>query len=80
MQIAGSSPLTTDPQHVASMLQGLMVGVSRRMLESAVPESQFDVLRQEMIFPRARVPERLFCESLGRRRMPLPNKPYEQLF
>lgn len=54
MQIAGSSPLTTDPQHVASMLQGLMVGVSRRMLESAVPESQFDVLRQEMISPRAR--------------------------
>jgi AcrR family transcriptional regulator len=42
--------LTTDPQLVASMLQGVMVGVSRRMLESGVPESQFDVLRQEMIF------------------------------
>jgi AcrR family transcriptional regulator len=43
-------PLTTDPQLVASMLQGVMVGVSRRLLESAAPEKQFDILRQEMIF------------------------------
>jgi AcrR family transcriptional regulator len=43
-------PLTTDPQLVASMLQGVMVGVSRRLLESTAPEKQFDILRQEMIF------------------------------
>ena len=45
-----SDQLTTDPQLVASMLQGVMVGVSRRLLESTVPEKQFDILRQEMIF------------------------------
>jgi hypothetical protein len=42
--------LTTDAQLVASMLQGVMVGVSRRLLESAAPEKQFEILRQEMIF------------------------------
>jgi AcrR family transcriptional regulator len=42
--------LTTDPQLVAAMLQGVMVGVSRRLLESAAPEKQFESLRQEMIF------------------------------
>lgn len=42
--------LTTDPQLVASMLQGVMAGVSRRLLESAAPEKQFDILRQELIF------------------------------
>ena len=42
--------LTTDPQLVASMLQGVMVGVSRRLLESTAPEQQFDTLRQELIF------------------------------
>jgi len=42
---------TTDPQLVASMPQGVMVGVSRRLLEpTAAPEKQFDVLRQEVIF------------------------------
>jgi hypothetical protein len=43
-------PLTTDPQLVASVLEGLMVGVSRRMLESGSPEKQLDVLRKELIF------------------------------
>jgi len=42
--------LTTDPELVASMLQGVMVGVSRRLLESSAPEKQFDTLRQELIF------------------------------
>ena len=42
--------LTTDPQLVASMLQGVMVGVSRRLLESSASEKQFDTTRQEMIF------------------------------
>ena len=45
-----SDPLTTDPQLVASMLQSVMGGVSRRLLESAAPEKQFDILRHEMIF------------------------------
>jgi AcrR family transcriptional regulator len=42
--------LMTDPQLVASMLQSVMVGVSRRLLESSAPEKQFEILRQEMIF------------------------------
>jgi len=42
--------LTTDPLVVASMLQGVIVGVSRRLLESTAPEKQFDTLRQELIF------------------------------
>jgi hypothetical protein len=41
--------LTTDPQLVASMLQGVMVGVSRRLLESSALETQFDTLRRELI-------------------------------
>ena len=45
-----SDRLTTDPQLVASMLQGVMAGVSRRLLESTAPEKQFDTLRQELIF------------------------------
>jgi AhpD family alkylhydroperoxidase len=43
-------PLTTDPQLVASMLQGMMVGVSRRMLESCSAEKQLDTLGRELIF------------------------------
>ncbi len=45
-----SEPLDRDPQLVASMLQGAMVGVSRRLLESSAPEKQFDTLRLELIF------------------------------
>jgi AcrR family transcriptional regulator len=42
--------LTADPQLVASMLQSVMVGVSRRLLESPAPEKQFETVRQETIF------------------------------
>jgi AcrR family transcriptional regulator len=45
-----SEPLTVDPQLVASVIQGAMAGVSRRLLESAVPEKQFEPLRRELIF------------------------------
>jgi len=45
-----SDPLPADPQLVASMLQGAMVGVSRRMLESGAAEKQFDMLHRELIF------------------------------
>jgi len=41
--------LTADPQLIAAMLQAVLAGVSRRLLESAAPEKQFDVLRQESI-------------------------------
>jgi AcrR family transcriptional regulator len=41
---------TIDPQLIASMLQGAMVGVSRRLLESTAAEKHFDELRQELIF------------------------------
>ena len=47
---SANDPLGTDPQLVASMLQGAMVGVSRRMLESRAAEKQFDGLRRELIF------------------------------
>ncbi len=50
MLTTSREPLSTDPQLVASMLQGVMVGVSRRLLESAAPEKQFDILLRELIF------------------------------
>jgi len=50
MLATSCEPLTTDPQLVASILQGAMVGVSRMLLESGAPEKQFDVLRRELIF------------------------------
>lgn len=43
-------PLTKDPQLVASIVQGAMAGVSRRLLESEAPEKQFDTFRRELIF------------------------------
>lgn len=46
---SASDPLGTDPQPVASVLQGAMVGVSRRMLESDAAEKQFESLRRELI-------------------------------
>jgi hypothetical protein len=50
MLTTANEPLTADPQVVASMLQGVLVGVSRRLLESGAPEKQFEALRQELIF------------------------------
>jgi AcrR family transcriptional regulator len=41
--------LTKDPQLVASMLQGAMAGVSRRLLECGTPERQFESFRAELI-------------------------------
>jgi AcrR family transcriptional regulator len=45
-----SDQLTRDPQLVAMMLQGAMVGISRRLLESGAPEKHFESLRQELLF------------------------------
>ena len=42
-------PVVADPQLVASILQGMMVGVSRRMLESGAPEKEGDALRRELM-------------------------------
>jgi AcrR family transcriptional regulator len=50
MLATASEPLMTDPHLVASMLQGAMFGVSRRMLESGASQEQFDTLREELIF------------------------------
>src|ERR1700733_9644525 len=50
MLTSASEPLTTDPQLVTSMLQGAMVGISRRILESSAPEKQFETLGRELIF------------------------------
>jgi len=50
MLMSAPEPLATDPQLVAWMLQGMMVGVSRRMLESSALEEQFGILRGELIF------------------------------
>jgi AcrR family transcriptional regulator len=47
MLLTSCEPLTKDPQLVASMMQSAMAGVSRRLLESAAPEKQFEALRQE---------------------------------
>jgi AcrR family transcriptional regulator len=49
MLATSSEPLTKDLQLVASMLQGAMAGVSRRLLESGSPEKHCDTFRQELI-------------------------------
>jgi AcrR family transcriptional regulator len=49
MLTTASEPLITDPQLVASMLQGAMAGVSRRLLESDSPVKHFEPFRQELI-------------------------------
>lgn len=43
-------PLGKDPQLIASIVQGAMAGVSRRLLESDNPEKQFEIFRQELVF------------------------------
>lgn len=49
MLATAREPLTTDPQLVAAMLHGMMVGVSRRILESGSPEKEADTFRRELI-------------------------------
>ena len=50
MLMTSCEPLTSDPQLVASMIQGAMVGISRRMLESGASENQREILQRELIF------------------------------
>jgi AcrR family transcriptional regulator len=48
MLSSAREPLTTDPQLVASVLQGAMAGISRRLLELGAAEKHFDTLRREL--------------------------------
>jgi AcrR family transcriptional regulator len=50
MLTTACEPLMADPQLVASMLKGMMVGMSRSILEANAPERQLDILRRELIF------------------------------
>jgi len=50
MLFTSSESLATDPELVASMLQGAVGGVIRTILESSAPELQLDALRDELIF------------------------------
>jgi hypothetical protein len=49
MLATAQEPLTTDPKLVASMLEGAIAGVTRRMLESAASEKQVELLGRELI-------------------------------
>ena len=49
MLASAREPLATNLQLVASMLQGMMAGVSRRMLESSAPEREGNALHRELI-------------------------------
>jgi hypothetical protein len=49
MLISAKPPLSKDPHLVASILQGAMAGVSRRLLESGSPEKHFVSMRDELI-------------------------------
>ena len=50
MLASAKDELAADPQLVAAMLQATMAGVSRRLLESASPESDYEHLRDELVF------------------------------
>lgn len=50
MLATANDRLTRDPELVASMLQAAMAGVSRRILESPSPESEYETLRDELVF------------------------------
>ncbi len=42
-------PLTTDPDLMAEMLQGVMAGVSRKLLEAANPAAEFERMQRELV-------------------------------
>lgn len=48
--LASAHDLKTEPQLAASMLQAMMAGVSRQLLESPSPESNYTRLRDELAF------------------------------
>jgi AcrR family transcriptional regulator len=50
MLATSSDELSTDSEIVAAMLQATLAGVSRRLLESASPEREYETLRDELVF------------------------------
>jgi AcrR family transcriptional regulator len=48
MLMTAREPLATDPELIASMVQGAMTGVMRRLLECGDPEKQLDGVREEL--------------------------------
>jgi AcrR family transcriptional regulator len=50
MLASSPQPLAKPPELIAEMLQGLMAGVGRRLVEFPVPEKHFDALREELVF------------------------------
>lgn len=49
MLASAPQPLGKDSQLVASVIQGAMAGVSRRLLESTSPEKQYKPLSEELV-------------------------------
>ncbi len=47
---SSSEPIAGDPQLVASVLQGMLAGVSRRILESGIPATRIAESGQELIY------------------------------
>ena len=58
-------PLTADPQLAASRLRGAMVGVSRSMLATGVPEEQLETMRRELILVTCSYLDAEFFPFLG---------------
>jgi AcrR family transcriptional regulator len=50
MLASARDELKRDPEVVSSIVQGAMNGVSRRLLESASPEVDYERLRDELVF------------------------------
>ena len=49
MLSSSSEPLTTDVQLAASLIQGMMAGVSRRILEGDAPQKLLEMMRGELV-------------------------------
>ena len=47
--LSSSHEKLQDPVLVTTILQGMMAGVSRKLLESAEPDKQFEVIRRELV-------------------------------
>jgi AcrR family transcriptional regulator len=50
MLASAKDDLAANPELVSSMLQATMTGVSRKLLESASPESEYEKLRDGLVF------------------------------
>ena len=68
MLATASDTLTTDRQLVATMIQGAMAGVSRRLLESGTPEKQLEPMRQELIVAMCAYLDACSARASGRAR------------